>query len=179
MKKVLWGILAMILSIIVVAIGLQMFGIIDVKGIAINQIKKIPAAKEVIASQEIQEELETELEQKEKKINELTQENKKLENKLNSRESKLEDKQSTIEDLEQQLADLESQQQKRKNRIKKLVAMYQAMDAANVAQIITELKDDLVIRILQELEEEHAGDILSQLPPQEAARYSAILSSES
>ncbi|ADL13146.1 MotE family protein [Acetohalobium arabaticum] len=179
MKKFFLSILAIILSIIVVVIGLQMFGIMDVKGIAINQMKKIPVAKQMIAGQEIQTELEAELEQEEEKVAELTQENQELKNRLEGRNSELKDKQSTIETLEEELANLETQQQERKNRIKKLVDMYQAMDAANVAQVIPELKDSLAIRILQELEAEHAGDILSQLPPEEAARYSDILSGES
>lgn len=176
MKKIALVIVILIILAGAVGFGLQKFGILDLKKIAFNKIRTVPVVKDVVASQDIQQNLQKTIEQKRAELNELSAANEKLKNNLQRKETELENKIEKINNLENQLAEMETEKQQEEAKIKKLVKIYEAMEVEKVAQVIVELKDELAIKILQRLDSEKAGEILGQLPTQDAVNYSDSLS---
>lgn len=57
-------------------------------------------------------------------------------------------------------------------------AVMETLDTATAAEALGEVKDDVQVRILEQLDKERAADILEQMPPDEAADVLADLSAD-
>jgi len=175
-KKISLAIIILIILASGVAFGLQKFGVVDLKGMAVKKAKTIPVVKEVIASKDIQKALQKKINASKDKLQELQKNNQSLKSKLQSKESELETKLEELKSLKQKLNNLQVKKEKEANKVKNLVDIYEAMSSQKAGEVIVELNDELATKLLKRLDSEKAGEILNQLSPEDAAKYSELLS---
>lgn len=97
---------------------------------------------------------------------------------LKEREKKLEALRASVEKEIKRLlaiqneikAHLEKKVAEREAKSKYLAKMYSSMKAKKAAKLMTELDDDLAVRVLKLMKPEAAGQILTYLDPKKAAR---------
>ena len=97
---------------------------------------------------------------------------------LKEREKKLEALRTSVEKEIKKLlviqneikAHLEKKVAEREAKSKYLAKMYSSMKAKKAAKLMTELDDDLAVRVLKLMKPEAAGQILTYLDPKKAAR---------
>lgn len=165
-----------ILGIIAGAIyTLDTLGVISIKKTA----AQVPVLKNFVKVEDDKKEpskeelLELELAQAKGKIKELEGEIALLTGQTASSEKELQESKDTIVFLEQEVETLTSKQLE----IEDLAKYYGAMKPADAVRILSELEDDLIIGILNNLEKEHAAKILSLMDEKRAAQLTEKMAS--
>ena len=80
----------------------------------------------------------------------------------------LEQKNEKIASLEKKYANLKKSQEEEKQRIDKLVKIYENMDAEEAANVMADLKMETSLEIMNKLNDEHVAEILMNMPKETA-----------
>ncbi|KKB38974.1 MotE family protein [Bacillus thermotolerans] len=107
------------------------------------------------------QELEKELGQSKKEVEELLTEKDRLELEI------------------QKMKEQEKEKEEKKAQDRSIISTYESMSPKNVANILVNLTDDEAIEILSEMSTDQQADILEKLPPETAAEYTGLLSGSS
>lgn len=107
------------------------------------------------------QELEKELEQSKREVEELLTEKDRLELEI------------------QKMKEQEKEKEEKKAQDRSIISTYESMSPKNVANILVNLTDDEAIEILSEMSTDQQADILEKLPPETAAEYTGLLSGSS
>ena len=88
--------------------------------------------------------------------------------------------QQDIENLQQKIDDIETDNKNNKllkenKNIKRLAKVYESMKAADAAEIMKNLDNNLVVKIIAQIKQRKAAKILAELSPQRAAKISKAL----
>jgi flagellar protein FlbB len=99
-----------------------------------------------------------------------------LKEEVEQSQANVESLQSKVEQLTKELTKEEKEQEDTKQTMKEIAGVYETMSAKNAAAIITELREQEALKILQTLSTESLGSILEKMEPVDAARYTELLS---
>ncbi|RDI47456.1 MotE family protein [Falsibacillus pallidus] len=80
------------------------------------------------------------------------------------------------ERLQQEIGELKQIQDDNKKAFKEIVHTYETMSPKSAAPIILKMKDDEAVHILSQISNESLAQILEQMPPANAAKYTEKLS---
>lgn len=175
----------LVFAIIVTAV---LFQLLDVNAAAPlqNAASKIPVVKELITAKEPAgksaasnqedgtQELKKTIEDQKQQLSILESDLKASQEEVNRLNQKI----RSMENLEQKSKDesSNSNEANEKREIDKLVAIYESMSGGKAAKILAELNDEEALTLLTKLSNRKLTDILSQMTPEDAARFTTMLS---
>ena len=78
--------------------------------------------------------------------------------------------------LQNQIESLEIQQKESKKEFNEIISAFKQMSAKSAAPIIMEMSDEKALKILSNMDSKTLSAILSKMDPEEAARYTELIS---
>ncbi|WP_121609260.1 MotE family protein [Mesobacillus foraminis] len=169
-----------------VSAGALALVVLSLLGINVFESAKGLGSKLPVISQYVNGDDSSTAKEEEQKVISLEAEIKNKEAKLEQLQSQLKNKDSEIErlnlekkQLEEQTEELTAIQTENKRAFKDIVNTYETISGKKAAPIITELKDEEALKILTNIKAENLADILESMSPQEAAKYTEMLTNES
>ncbi|HOA40584.1 MAG TPA: hypothetical protein PKM10_03935 [Halanaerobiales bacterium] len=174
MKKFL-----IILSIILVlGLGvflLEYFSVISLKSWGEALIVRTPFLKEYVQTNEAYQLLEERTKSLAEEREALISRNTELEEELRHLSRRFGEQEAELARVSQELALLWEEKRTEAESMEKLVRIYSAMEASDVARIILSMEEELAIDLLLNLKERETAAILTNLDPELAARFTSIL----
>ena len=175
MKKYLIIFLSFVLVIVVIWL-LQVYGVISLRSWGEKIITSTPFLKEYVQTNQAYQALDDDRLHLQEEKNRLASENQLMTRELKKLNEQVQSQQAKIEELTQELAIAQEQNRDEQERLDKLVKIYSEMEAADAANIIPSLEEELALTLLQNLKEEKTAAILINISPEEAAEFSRALS---
>ncbi|TMU87786.1 hypothetical protein FGG79_06645 [Bacillus sp. BHET2] len=86
--------------------------------------------------------------------------------------------QATIQQQKEELEELRQIGEENKRAFKEVVNTFEEMSAKSAAPVLLNMKDDEAMKILSSIKPNTLADILEKMPPEDAARYTELLSTE-
>lgn len=115
--------------------------------------------------------LQASIEDKEAKISQ-------LQNELGGQEKENEKLHATIEQQKLELEELRQIGEENKRAFKEVVSTFESMSAKSAAPVLLKMDDQEAIKILSSIKPDDLADILEKMPPEDAARYTGLLSTD-
>ena len=174
MKKYL--IIFLLLVIIIVAVWLlQLYGVISLRAWGEKIITRTPFLREYVRTNQAYQTLVADCQQWQAENDRLKNDNQRMGKEITRLSEQVSLQQAKIEELEGELAVVKAEQEDNQAKLDKLVKIYTAMEAADAANIILSLDNDLALKLLQNLKEDKTAAILSTISPEQAAEFSRAL----
>jgi len=101
-----------------------------------------------------------------------------VENQLAEKDEEIKNLQLEKETLLNQIQELELINENRMVEMKEIIKTYETMSAKNAAAIIVEMDDTEAMRILSNMKADALAEVLQKMPPEDAAKYTSLLTSE-
>ncbi|WP_078413276.1 MotE family protein [Priestia abyssalis] len=166
----------LVFTAVIVYVLLMLYGM-DVNEKVKEAVKDIPflsKEEQAVEEQNIQRneditQLETSLQEKEKKIHD-------MQDKLNEKDLELESLQIQVQRLNEQLAEADKKKEAEQTELKEIVSAYEKMTPKKAALILSELEEDKAVRLLTQFKSDKLSSILEKMDPATAAQYTGILS---
>ncbi|EIJ81497.1 hypothetical protein PB1_01090 [Bacillus methanolicus PB1] len=164
----------------VVALIVMTFAGINVFDAAKEYGKKIPVVSNIFKDEnsksitEIEQtmvELEGEIKDKEAKIS-------RLESQMQNKDKEIDRLKLEKKRLESQIDELAAIQEENKRAFKDIVRTYETMSAKKAAPIITKMKNEEALKILTNIKADTLAGIMENMSPEEAAKYTELLTDE-
>ncbi|UII57412.1 MotE family protein [Cytobacillus spongiae] len=103
----------------------------------------------------------------------------KLETDIDTKDKEVERVKLEKEQLQKQIDELVAIQEENKRAFKDIIKTYETISPKKSAPIITSMTDDEAIKILTNIKAETLAGIMENMPPEDAARFTELLTSES
>lgn len=185
MRQLWWSLLALVVSVGLGLWVLNFVGVIDVRGVVLAQLRRVPVVADYINANERArqfeeaqaaaraelERLRREVEEQRRALEAQAEALAKKERELQMREAQLERRSQELAQREQQLAGAAE----RERYYRELVEAVAQMRPEEAAPIIERLDVELARRLLGSMEPRQAGSILGKLDPQYASRLLAAI----
>ncbi|MCA1059165.1 MotE family protein [Rossellomorea aquimaris] len=101
-----------------------------------------------------------------------------LQSEIEKRDSENEQLQATIQQQKAELEELRQIGEDNKRAFKEVVSTFEAMSAKSAAPVLMNMDDEEAMKILSNIKPDTLADILEKMPPEDAARYTGLLSTE-
>jgi flagellar motility protein MotE (MotC chaperone) len=101
-----------------------------------------------------------------------------LQSEMDKKDSDNAQLQATIQQQKDELEELRQIGEENKRAFKEVVNTFEAMSAKSAAPVLMEMKDEEAMKILSNIKPDTLADILEKMPPEDAARYTGLLSTE-
>ncbi|AIE59656.1 MotE family protein [Bacillus methanolicus] len=173
------AVIPMLFALVVALIVMTIAGI-NVFDAAKDYGKKIPVVSSIFKDEnsksitEIEQsmvELEGEIKDKEAKISQ-------LESQMQNKDLEIERLKLEKKRLESQIDELAAIQEENKRAMKDIVHTYETMSAKKAAPIITKMKNEEALKILANIKADTLASIMENMPPEDAAKFTELLTNE-
>jgi flagellar motility protein MotE (MotC chaperone) len=101
-----------------------------------------------------------------------------LQSEADKKDSDNEQLQATIQQQKEELEELRKIGEENKRAFKEVVNTFESMSAKSAAPVLMKMNDDEAMKILSSIKPDTLADILEKMPPEDAARYTGLLSTE-
>ncbi|MDX8343888.1 MotE family protein [Rossellomorea sp. YZS02] len=101
-----------------------------------------------------------------------------LQSELDQKDNRNEQLQATIQQQKGELEELRQIGEENKRAFKEVVSTFEAMSAKSAAPVLMEMEDEEAMKILSSIKPDTLADILEKMPPEDAARYTGLLSTD-
>ncbi|WP_175988989.1 MotE family protein [Bacillus sp. Marseille-Q1617] len=155
--------------------------VMTVAGINVfEKAQSVPFVSKILPSENEQDQeqlksrivsLQASIEDKEAKISQ-------LQNELGGQEKENEKLHATIEQQKLELEELRQIGEENKRAFKEVVSTFESMSAKSAAPVLLKMDDQEAIKILSSIKPDDLADILEKMPPEDAARYTGLLSTD-
>lgn len=174
------GLIPTLFAILIVLIVLSFAGI-NVFEKAKEYGGKVPFISSIIQEDEAktEEEWETGLIELEGKIKDKEAQIEKLQTEIDGKDKEVERGKLEIEQLQNQIDELMAIQEENKRAFKDIVKTYETMSAKKAAPIISQMNEQEALKILTNIKADTLAAIMESLGPEEAAKYTEMLTNES
>jgi flagellar motility protein MotE (MotC chaperone) len=99
-----------------------------------------------------------------------------LQNEVDKKDSDNEQLQATIQQQKEELEELRQIGEENKRAFKEVVNTFESMSAKSAAPVLMKMDNDEAMKILSNIKPDTLADILEKMPPEDAARYTELLS---
>lgn len=172
MKKALIFLLIFFILLAAVAFILNLLGIVPIAEIATDLLERIPFITTIQELREENELLQLKLEVLEYELEEVMEKYRDLERQKEYVDLEQDERVQEITRLEGMVRELERALTFREERLDSLIGIYREMDPEDVASILVNLDDPIIIQVLTSLRASDAADILTYIPSERAATIS-------
>ena len=169
-KKAIYIFLFLFLTVYIVW-ALNLFGILQLDDV----VTSTPYIKERMKTDKQYDRMMNDYYKLENAYDELKTANDELKSELQQVKNTIEQKNEKIKNLENRYSELKQSQEEEKNRIEKLVKIYENMDPEEAANVITDLRMETTLAIVNELKDEHLAEILMNMPQDKAVQLTERL----
>ncbi|MCA1062374.1 MotE family protein [Rossellomorea aquimaris] len=101
-----------------------------------------------------------------------------LQSEMEKKDSDNEQLQATIQQQKEELEELRQIGEENKRAFKEVVNTFESMSAKSAAPVLLNMNDDEAMKILSSIKPDTLADILEKMPPEDAARYAELLSTD-
>ncbi|MBN8191461.1 MotE family protein [Bacillus sp. NTK074B] len=101
-----------------------------------------------------------------------------LQSELDQKDNSNEQFQATIQQQKEELEELRQIGEENKRAFKEVVSTFETMSAKSAAPVLMEMEDEKAMKILSSIKPDTLADILEKMPPEDAARYTGLLSTD-
>ena len=101
-----------------------------------------------------------------------------LQSELDQKDNLNDQLQATIQQQKGELEELRQIGEENKRAFKEVVSTFEAMSAKSAAPVLMEMEDEEAMKILSSIKPDTLADILEKMPPEDAARYTGLLSTD-
>lgn len=174
---ILLAVLIPILFVITVALILSTVAGVNVFDAAKSYSGKIPFAGALFQKNASKLEIQTEKEiiQLQAQIKDREAKIDQLQTTINNRENDIQKAQSENSQLQQEIDDLTASQKESKRALKDIISTYETMSPKKSAPIIAKMSDAEALKILTNAKPEILANILENMDPVQAARFTEIM----
>ncbi|PFA67881.1 hypothetical protein CN378_10210 [Bacillus sp. AFS015802] len=99
-----------------------------------------------------------------------------LQSEMDEKDTENEQLQATIQQQKEELAELRQIGEENKRAFKEVVSTFESMSAKSAAPVLMNMEDEEAMKILSNIKPDTLADILEKMPPEDAAKYTGLLS---